>query len=454
MSIVKYTMVLVIMSSFGIWPAFAENGKNPDEKGGQKEMLYLDLQDAVELGLDRNHRIQAADHVIEKSSFEVKSVRGRFLPSLSAGYNWTYLDNQKARGRDDPDYLDQNQETWRVSLQQTLFAGKTIVNSYQRAKMQVEASQLEKRGEERELIRKIQEQFLMLLKAKEDQRSLEHTVERLEVGKNAAESFASRQMLPYVEVLQAKVELQEAKQKLSKAKNEVTIHETRLNAMLNLDDSYEVFYAGELADINLRQQFEISRCIQDALENRTDLKYIEKRIGMVDKEKSIALGRKMPRVSLEMSAIDRTRDYDNEDMFQQDQRNQYWTAGVNVEWQIFSGGEQYYRYKGIDREIKRFESLRDDTASAIRTEVRSAYLRLEEARQRVSATRSNLETAREGYAMEEERLDRRIGTIQALLNAQDRLTRSDANLNQALLDYQRALADLYFAMGVKNYALQ
>jgi len=380
------------------------------------------------------------------------------MPSLSASYGYSHLDNLKARGQEDPDYLDHTQETWRVNLQQTLFAGKTIVNAYQRAKIQEDASRLEKEGEERELIRQIQEQFLLLLKAKEDRRSLEQTVERLEVGMEAAESFVSRQMLPYVEVLQARVELEEARQNLSQARNEVTIHETRLNAMLDLEGRYDVFYSGDLADIDLHKEFDLDQCIETAKDTRTDLKYIQKRIEMVDREKSIALGQKMPRVTLDVSGIDRTRDYDQMgeqfgQAFDRDQQNQYWTAGINVEWRFFSGGEHYHRSRSMNNEIKRFKSLYEDAASNIRTDVRSAYLRMEEARKRVDATQSSLETAREGYRMEEERLKRQVGTIQALLNAQDRVTRADANHNQAMLDYQLALADLYHAMGVRNYAL-
>jgi outer membrane protein TolC len=47
----------------------------------------------------------------------------------------------------------------------------------------------------------------------------------------------------------------------------------------------------------------------------------------------------------------------------------------------------------------------------------------------------------------------RVGTIQALIDAQDALTRADANLNKAMRDYQLALADLYYAMGTRSYAL-
>ena len=71
----------------------------------------------------------------------------------------------------------------------------------------------------------------------------------------------------------------------------------------------------------------------------------------------------------------------------------------------------------------------------------------------MEATAYSLNTANEGFRMEKTRLESRVGTIQALLNAQDRLTRAEANRNMAIHDYRLALADLYYAMGTRNYAL-
>lgn len=435
-------------------PVFA--GENAIQ---HNETLRLNLEQTVELGLERNARLQARDFAIEKSHSEVKSARGGFLPKFSAGYSRTYLDSLETSGPADADYLDQVQDTWRMRLVQTIFAGKTILNSYQRAQIAEEISRLERQGEERELIRRIQENFLLLLKAREDQSSLEQTVGRLEVSREAAEAFASKQMLAYVEVLQAQVDLEEARQQMGQAENLETIYKTRLDALLDFEIDRNIYYTGELADIDLQKVFDLDYCLRTALEERIDLKFIESRIRIAEKDKAIARGRKMPRVTLEASAVDQTRDFSQQgtDMFGQvydrDQENRYWTVGVNVEWNFFSGGEHYYRQQSMDFEAKRLQRLYEDAAATIRTDVRSAYLRLQEARQRIDATRVNLETAQEGYQMEEERFKRRVGTIQDLLNAQDRLTRAEASKNQALLDYQRALADLYFAMGIINYAL-
>lgn len=424
-----------------------------------REPLQLNLEEAVELGLERNRGIQAMEFAVQRSRSEVKSVRGRLLPRLSAGYSQTMVENIDATGPTDEDYVNQAQESWRMSLQQPLYAGKTLINSYRKAQLQEQATRLEKETEERKLIRQIQEEFLQLLKAREDRRSLEQTVERLRVAHEAMEAFVAQRMAPYVDVLQARVELEDAMQQLSQVRNAEVIYKISLDRLLGFDEGASVAYVGTLADIDLQRKFDLAQCRQTAADQRVELKRIQSNIQMAEKEKQIAAGQKLPKVTLQMNAIDYTRDYDEPGLnilsqpYDRDQQNQYWTAGVSVEWNFFSGGEHYYRGQSMENEIRRLEQLYDDTAATIETEVQSAHLRLQEARLRVDATRMSVQTAEEGYRMEKKRLEMRVGTIQALINAQDALTRAEANLNKAMRDYQLALADLYYAMGTRSYAL-
>jgi outer membrane protein TolC len=351
------------------------------------------------------------------------------------------------------------QTTWRLNLQQPVYAGGTLINTYRKAQIQAQATLLEKEAEERKLIRRIQEEFLRLLKAREDRRSLEQTVARLKVAHEAVEAFAARQMAPFVEVLQARVELENALQKLGQANNEEVIYQMRLDSLLGLEEGAAASYAGTLADIDLQHGFELEQCQQTAREQRTELKRIQTNMEIAEKEKQIATGQQLPRVNVQRGAVDYDRDSAHSGSnllgqpFDRDQINQYWTAGLSVEWVFFSGGEHHYRRQGMENEIRRLRLLYDDTVATIQTEVGSAYLRLQEARQRVEATGYSVRTAQEGYRMETTRLQMRVGTVQALLNAQDALTRAEANRNIAMRDYQLALADLYFAMGSRNDAL-
>jgi len=438
-----------------IWPVQVRAGEYDFDA---LEGMVLDMEQAVKIGLERNPRMDAMDYGVKRSASEVRSARGGFFPRASAGYSRTRVDSIRARGPTDADYLDQTQDTWTLRVVQALYAGGTIRNAYQRAQLEEEISRLEKESEEQELIRKIQEHFLLLLKAREDRRALEDTVERLEVGLEAADAFYAVRLAPYVDVLQAEVELAEARQNLSQVKNEEMIQRTRLNALLDLDPEHDVLYRGELKEIS-PVLIRLELALQTAQEQRTDLKFIERNMEIAAREKDMALGRKLPRVNLELSAVDRSRDYREKgtDMMgaplDRDQANRYWTAGISIEWNFFSGGQEYYRRQSMDYEIRRLGRILEDASTSIQTEVRTAHMRLEEARERMDSARMALSSARENYEMQKHRFKQRVGTIMELLTAQEHLTRADARLNQALLDYQLALAELYFAMGEKNYGL-
>lgn len=446
-----FLFIIILFISSQLW-AETDNQSVQDSR-------ILTLEDAVKVGLEQNPRIRAAEFGIKRSESEVKSIRGQFLPQASIGAGYTHLESVYASGPTDQDYLDQSQYHWNIRMVQTIFAGKTVFNTYQKARIQKEISELEKETSQRELIREIQYYFLGLLKAKEDLNSIRNTIERLEVGLEAADAFYKVRMAPYVEVLQAEVELEEARQELSRARNEVMVQKTRLNTLLGFSHDQKVEYEGDLRDISGALIYDPEKTLKTALEKRTDLKFIRKNMEAARKEMSIARGRKMPVVNLEMNYFDRTRDYkaDGQDAFgrpvDRDQTNQYWTAGINVQWNFFSGGQNYYQGQSMDYEMKRLGELLEDAASSIIAEVRTAYLHLEEARERFGSTQKTIGAARENYSMQEHRFKQRVGTIQELLTAQEHLTRAEANRNQALLDYQLALSELYFAMGERNYGL-
>ncbi|MFP4237464.1 MAG: TolC family protein [Desulfonatronovibrio sp.] len=445
-----FFLLLVVL----VYPAAAGDTDNaPVQK------FSLTLEEAVKLGLEKNPRVKAEEYGIMKSESELKSARGGFFPRASAGAGYTHLKSTYASGHTDADYMDQEQYHWNLRLAQTVFAGMTIYNSYQKARIQKEISELEKETTERELIGEIQYYFLNLLKAREDQKSIENTIERLEVGLEAASAFYKVHMAPYVEVLQAEVELEEARQDLSRADNQVKVQKTRLNSLLGFSHDHQVEYTGDLSDIAGTRPHSPQETLEIALEKRTDLEFIRKNMEAARKEMSISKGRMLPKVDLELTYFDRIRDYEEKGVsalgqeVDRDQTNQYWTAGINIQWNFFSGGQDHYRAQGMDHEISRLEQLLKDSADNIIAEVRTALLRLDEARQRFGSTRKAIAAAKENYAMQEHRFKKRVGTVQELLTAQEHLARAEANRNQALLDYQLALSELYFAMGERNYGL-
>ena len=116
-------------------------------------------------------------------------------------------------------------------------------------------------------------------------------------------------------------------------------------------------------------------------------------------------------------------------------------------------GRTKYAYEQSKQNVIR---LREETAELrleISFAVKSLHLKLEEASARIAVARKALEEAREGFRIAQARYQAQVGTNTDVLDAQARLTRGEADLTEALVDYQLALARLFTARGEQNPGL-
>jgi outer membrane protein TolC len=309
-----------------------------------------------------------------------------------------------------------------------------------------------------ELIREVQSTFLKLLKARADVRSYQDTIERLQTSLKSVKAYYEQGMAPYVQVLEAEVELANARQDLSKARNQVEIQRARLNIFLEHEPYQDIDYKGELQDMSYMFSPSMTECMGCAFEQRPDIKVINKSIAMAEKEENIALGKFSPRVNLQGNYYTRDTDYDEPgesygQLYDRDQENEYWIVGITLEWPLFEGGRRYYGYQKASHEIFRLQQRLEHTKDQIRSEVRTSFLSLTEARGRIKTNRTALKAAEENFQRSLKRLQSGMGTSTEVVDAQARLTRAEANLTQSRAEYQMSMAELMYAIGQRNVDL-
>ncbi len=422
-------------------------------------LARYDMAQAVARGLHVNSRIKAAEYLLESADMDVKAARGGFLPRVSARAGRDYIRSVSASGAADTDYMDQHTDSATLQVSQPLFAGLTVLNTYQKAQLREELVRVDKRHQELQLVIEIQTAFLDLLKAREDLRSLTDAVERLEMGVTSIRAFEKDQMAPYVDVLKAEVDLSDAIQNLSQVQNRVRTQHIRLNTLLEIDPDEPVAYVGELANTTVTIPWTLEECLGLAFRQRGELLMEEKTLAMAKKELAITKGRFMPTVNLDGSYTTRSRSYDDSGIdaygrsLDRDSRSDYWSVGLNVQWSIFEGGRTHYNRRRAELEIARLRERIHDIRNTVGADVRTYYIMLQEAGERISTTRKATGEALENHNRSRVRFESQVATITELLDAQARVTRAEANHNQSLADYQQALARLLNAMGEYNGTL-
>jgi len=405
----------------------------------------FDLERCVQRALEFNPRMKAIRAELTGSEFGTRSSFGNFLPSVSGSYGYTYS-GRKSQFSD-----DHNDWAATVNVSQPVFQGFNLLATWQRAKLAEESTEASLLNVELSLISSVQSSFLSLLKARQDVKSAEDSVARLESQLKVITAFYDVGLRPKAEVLDAEVDLANAQQDMLTARNNVSIQETQLNTLLNIPMEVNVDYVGELKKIDF--DLTLQECLRRAYEGRPDLVIGQKSVEIAEKDSTIAASSFYPKVDADVDYVNRGVDAGLDRGGYSHSSSEYWTAGVNASMTLFEWGADYYDYKKTEETVKKVEAELEDTRLNAGFEVKTSLLDIQEAADRITVARKSVAAAEEAYRMAVARYQAQVGTNTDVLNAQSRLTTSEAQLSQALADYGTAVSGLYVAMGEKNLGL-
>ncbi|WP_158269862.1 TolC family protein [Desulfonatronum sp. SC1] len=420
-----------------------EKGDAPDAVSSDVlDPTAFTLEQAVRQGLRANPRMAAVRAALRGAEFGEKTAGTAFYPTLSANYGFAYDDKPTMGG-------DREAWTLNINLNQPLFTGWRLLNTHQKAQLAVERARVEVENIELNLILLIQEQFLDLLKARENVRSAQDSVIRLQSQLQNTQAFFDVGLRPKFDVLQAEVDLARAEQDLLIAQNAVATQVARLNTLLNLNLSTETDYIGELTYLPYAPRFEES--LETAYRLRPDIILALKAEEIAGKDVEIAASDFYPQVSADLDFYSRGTD---PTVTGTDSRpDPWWTAGVNMRWKAFEWGRTRYATEQARQDVLRLHEETANLRLEVSFSVKSLHLKLEETAARIAVAQKAVEEAREGFRIAQARFQAQVGTNTDVLDAQARLTRAEADLTDAMADYQLTLARLFAATGERNPGL-
>ena len=96
------------------------------------------LERSIEYGLAHSPVLEGGKIQIDQAGMDIKAERGRFFPSVTTSYSHNEIFSEYVSGYNDPDYLDQKNNTAALRINQALFAGFENKNRFDRAKLSKE----------------------------------------------------------------------------------------------------------------------------------------------------------------------------------------------------------------------------------------------------------------------------------------------------------------------------
>ena len=410
------------------------------------------LEQAVEHAVKANPGVESKILLLEQAKMNIGVAQSYFWPRISLVAANTRTKNYEPIPVYSSDSL--SQRTWTKGLQAnlSLFSGFAHLSNLQKSLLSKDIASANQIQAELELGCNVQLQFLNLLKLRENLKSSEEAVVRINKQLSASEAFVKVGMAPYLNVLQNQVELSKAKQQVIKVKNDIRNSEVQLNKYLNFPPDAQIIYRGNLKDYARGISYTEEAAINTAIKCRPDLIIAQKSIEVAFKDMQISMSQYLPKIDLTYSNSQFSIDYD--DPRYEDYGRHYWSAGLQFSWEIFSGGATTFDTLSQRKKAQSLQKQYEDSVSSARTDIIRSVLDMKAADELIKATHVGLSAAKESYDMANRRYTTNTGTITELLDAQLRLTQSQNDESQALNDYHAARSKFFYYIGQKNPSLR
>lgn len=237
------------------------------------------------------------------------------------------------------------------------------------------------------------------------------------------------------EVLQAQVNLATNQQSLTNALAQQRIYRRTLVNLLSLSQSVDISAADPVTLAGLWNQ-SLEQSIVLAFQNRPELQQQLAQRNISEQRRRQALSQLGPQVSL-------VAQYGLSDVFNDGRSvDDNYTIGVRANLLLFDGGSvraQADQYKADTRSAEvQFASQRNQ----IRLQVEQAYFQLQSNLENVQTSNAALEQAREALRLARLRFQAGVGTQTDVINQEAALTQAEGNRITAILNYNRALAQI------------
>ncbi len=419
--------IFVIVLSV-VFPAFSV---------AQEPAEILTLKQTIENAIKANLGLQASREEIKATEATKKAQRTNFFPTLSATYRHDRNDGENI-------LIPEERYTFVASFTQPIFTGFSLLRQYNIAGLSLDAVKIEERLVRQDIILEAKNIYFELLRTQKLLNIAKETITQISSQKEVAENYYQVGMTPLNDLLQAQVELANAKQEHIIAKNNMENAESDFNTLLRRPIDTPV----AIEDILDYSPFEkdLDYCFAEAEKNRLEITIADLNVEIGEKELKLARKDYYPSISLQGNIYRRGTEPDvNGGEGIRDPSS--WDIQAVATWNFWEWGRTSY---GVDEKISRLSQaklLKKEILDNIQKEVKKAYLRTTEAEKAIITVEKAIEQAKENFRINEERFKEQMATSTDVLDAQTLLSRTITNYYNALYAFQLAKAALYRAMG-------
>jgi len=415
----------------------------------QESQAPLTLEESIKIATQKSLTLNIATQGVAGSEFRRKEAITSFLPTWAGNYSWNRSNQPILLGVSQGVLVTGGGSTpskdifnFNTSLNQPVFTGGLNSANYRFAKLGVDLSKAGVETAKLDLVLQVTVGYFTILRAEKFLAVAEQQVKNFEAQLEVTKAFFDVGIVPKNDVLQAEVQLANAKQNQVKAGNDLAAAKASFNTLL----VREVNTPFEVVDILAYKAFPLSfeQSLEEAIQLRPEIKAAQLNIDQAKENVKIARSGFFPTVNLTAGY---TRSSDDLDLSGGGNFNNQWQVGASASFTLWNWGKTAFQVGENKVKVSQAEDSKTQLVLSITLAVKDDYLNMLAAEKNIGTAEKAVEQAEENMRMFEERYRYQVATQTDVLIAVTLVAQARTNYYGALSDFNVAKAQLERDMG-------
>lgn len=416
----------------------------------------LTLAESIETGLKNSKELSIAKSKVIYTDEHISEISSQMLPQLKFDASYTRLSDITPFQIKVPFYPTPvtisepvlNNYQFKLSLQQPLFTGFRLSSLKSAAEFNYKSAGFDYEASVNEYAYKIQEAFFNLYNAQKIYKLVNDQLASINKNVEDTKNFLDNGLVSNNDLLKLQVQQSNIQLNFIDSKNNLDLAKMNFNRVIgvSLNSDTDIYFDEQDTIIDTYNPDEI---ISEAKTNRNELKSLEQKVMMADKNITAANSTWFPNIYLFSDYY-----YAKPNQRIQPPKEQFddtWDVGIALSWNIWDWGNTSSKSKQAQELKAQTETTLLQLQDAVEIEVYQSYLNYVKSNEKISVSRKSVEQAKENYRITQEKYDMQLSTSSELIDAQVYLLQAQTSLTNSIVEFQLAKAKLDKSIGRKIY---
>lgn len=418
------------------------------ENSNVRSLLNLTLERALQIALDENPTIKAADEEIALKKVAAKEAWQYLLPEVSMGGVLDHTIKAAEMKLNDMSFKmgkdGSNTANAALNINLPLFA-PAVYKAMSMTKADIELAVEKSRASRLSLVNQVTKAFYQLMLAQDSYEVLQGSYRLAEEKFDIVNAKYQQGAVSEFDKISAEVQMRSIKPNVIAAGNAITLAKLQLKVLMGITADVDIQINDNLANYEAMLFADRLSVTETALENNTSLKQFDLNKKLLQRSIQSLKTNFMPTLSVSFSYKYQSLYNSNINFFDYNWTNSS-SLMFNVSIPLYKAAN-FTKLKSARIQMRQLDWNRVDTERKLNMQATGYRNSMAASSEQVASNKENVRQAEKAVEIADKRYEVGKGTVLELNSSQVSLTQAQLTYNQSIFDYLSAKADLDQVLG-------